>query len=84
MPTRTGQACKYDPLLRRLQALAPEQQTVTLHVDEIAAIIHRPLPMGARTSRHWQQTWGRYWRTGGFAPRYDYLNKTVTFQRVAG
>lgn len=81
-----ARARKYEPLYRYLAQLPAEQQSVSLTLPEIEALIGSPLARGAWTAMFWSH--GPISRTGwgdtGFLARLRRPGHRVEFMRTAG
>ncbi len=79
---------RYQPLGNYLAGQPPERVTVTLTLDEVAALIGQRLPPSAQTSMWWANTLSRnharVWLVAGWRVRLLVLRTntpTVTFVR---
>ena len=74
---------KYTPLLRQLQALAADQDTVTLALTEVEAVIGAALPPSARTPGFWSGGGSvlLQFQRAGWRAALDRQRDTVTFTR---
>jgi hypothetical protein len=76
-------ARKYEPLLRYLAALPPDQQTVTLTFAELEQLLQFPLPASAWTDAYWATSAvaRKYWQPQGFTATLARGTWRVTFTR---
>ena len=76
-------ARRYLALDRYLEAVPPEQQTVSLTFADLEALLGRPLPPSALLAHFWgSSAVGRSnWERSGFAAKLDRLGPLVTFTR---
>jgi hypothetical protein len=81
---RTDASRKYAPLIAWLQARPAGQETATLTLAEIEALIGAPLPRGAWLKAIWasSNTARHNWNHAGFRAALDHATRSVHFTRV--